>query len=82
MSCLQRGTAIQSRRLSEYSCYAPMVLRAAGSGICCKGICQTTNKVSQIASVDAVFWQMGSIWSAWVHYFGIFRYMLFGQDDK
>ena len=27
MSCLQRGTVIQSRRLSEYRCFAPMVLR-------------------------------------------------------
>ena len=26
MSCLQKGTAIQSRRLSEYNCYASMVL--------------------------------------------------------
>ena len=29
LSCLQRGTVIESRRLSEYRCYAPMVLRAS-----------------------------------------------------
>ena len=63
LSCLQSGTAIQSRRLSEYSCYAPMVLRGPRTHIwLLKNLSGKPNSVCKIAIVDAVFGQVGCIW--------------------
>ena len=60
----ERGIAIQSRRLSEYICYTPMVLRAPGkfglASVVQEHVRQT-NKVCRIAIIDAVFGRISCI---------------------
>ena len=77
MSCLRKGTVIQSRRLSEYRCYATLVVkghRKLDLASVVEEPVSPTDKVCQIiANIDSVFGQMSCIWSVRVHRFRHFK---------